>query len=287
MQDPQALPTPTPLFHVCTLVNDKAAYARMKSSFAAAGMDSARCRYSIFDNTGGNQFEPYTAINEAIRGTVERYLVVCHQDVLMDRGDGFDRLVAELEALDRGDPSWAVAGNAGVTDRLSLVIRISDPCAADRREGCFADPVATLDENFLVIRPDSGVRCSTNLSGFHLYGTDLCLRARAARRTCYVLDFHLSHLSAGNPDSEAYSESLRRLVAEWNHAFTFAFVPTMFTTVFLSRYRPLRRMFGSAACLGWVQAHRRRFGALSRLCAPLIIASRRPNQRRNPQACPP
>jgi hypothetical protein len=39
---------------------------------------------------------------------------------------------------------------------------------------------------------------STDLGGYHLYGTDICLLARLRGLNAYAIDFHLEHLGAGN-----------------------------------------------------------------------------------------
>lgn len=234
--------SPTRLvFRICTLVTDWQQYAEMKQSFIAAGFDESRCAYSAFDNSSGNHFEPYSLINRLVQESSEPYLVLCHQDVLANQGDGFDRLLEALRQLDSRDPHWAVAGNAGCTDDFAFVIRVTDPNKFDHWPGPFPVRVHSLDENFLVIRGRAGVTCSSELSGFHLYGTDLCLNARLKRRTCYVIDFHLTHQSTGR-FGEDFFASRRQFIERWNREFHFLYVIRE-AEIFLSRWRILHRVF--------------------------------------------
>ena len=98
-----------------------------------------------------------------------------------------------IRDLEGRDDRWAVAGNAGGSRALRVIRSVTDP-----HGGGTGDPlpagVHSLDENFLVIRTGTGVRCSPQLSGFHLYGTDLCLNALEQGRQPYVIDFRLRHL---------------------------------------------------------------------------------------------
>jgi hypothetical protein len=70
----------------------------------------------------------------------------------------------------------------------------------------FADggKVNTLDECFLIIRRESGVTVSQELTGFHFYGTDLCLNAEKLGCSSYVIDFPIMHSSEGTIDADFY-----------------------------------------------------------------------------------
>jgi hypothetical protein len=120
-------------------------------------------------------------------------VVFVHQDVFLP-GTWERELVASLEALERTDPEWGVAGVFGVS-------------ADGRRHGCVYShglgvigtrprgPVAvrTLDEIVLIVRKSSGLRFDDALPHFHLYGTDICLRAADSGRACYVIPAFCIH----------------------------------------------------------------------------------------------
>ena len=99
--------------------------------------------------------------------------------------------------------------------RGAYVLRISDPHGEDQRRGKLPARVVSLDENFIIIRRDALVSISAGLSGLHLYGTDLCLQARCAGRSAWVIDFHLRHLSAGKVDA-SFHQAQQRLEAHYD-----------------------------------------------------------------------
>ena len=243
-----------PDFLICTISNKLEQYEEMKSSFVRAGFDEERCRYALFDNSCANAFEPYATISKAVAEATEPYVIFCHQDILLDKGPGFDHLIEQLHALDALDPDWAIAGNAGCSEDLALIIRLDDPNGA-HNQGRFPHKVYSLDENFFVIKTASALRCSSSLSGFHLYATDLCLQATSQGLSCYVLDFHLTHLSGGSPESPEFHRALDALKQHWNPSFMLCLTRTPCTFFYLSRSRIIRRLLWSARILGWLRRH--------------------------------
>ena len=241
-------------FLICTISNKREQYEEMKSSFVQAGFDEECCRYALFDNSCANAHDPYGTINKAVAEATEPYVIFCHQDVLLDKGAGFDDLVKQLHALDALDPRWAIAGNAGHTEDLALIIKIDDPNGV-HNNGQFPHKVYSLDENFFVIKTASALRCSSSLSGFHLYATDLCLQAMSRDLSCYVLDFRLTHLSAGNPESPDFYKALAALKRHWNQSFTLCLIQSPCTFFYLSRSRIIRRLLWSARIMGWLRRH--------------------------------
>lgn len=211
----------------------------MKASFLAAGFDESRCVYEVFDNSEANTHDPYRTINAVMEAATEPYIIFCHQDVLANKGDGFDKLLAGLDSLTQKDANWAIAGNTGYSDNLTLVRKIDDPYEI---ANCNHLPkrVYTLDENFFVLRTAAGLRCSEGLTGFHLYATDLCLQATQRRLSCYVIDFYLTHLSAGDAQGNDFNLALDRFVQNWNPYFTLCLIHTPCVFIRLSRNRVIR-----------------------------------------------
>ena len=234
----------------------------MKSSFIEAGFDESKCQYSLFDNSQSNIYEPYSTFNSIRSNTVEPYIIFCHQDVLLNQGQGFGQLVKVLEELDKLDPAWAVAGNAGSNNNYELVFKITDPSSPPKWDGGFPERVHSLDENFLVIKSSANLTCSSDLRGFHFYGTDLCLNAILKGYSCYVIDFHLTHLSRGNLN-QGFWDLRTRFQKKWSREFNFCYVQTTCTTIFLSKYSWLQYIFRWSKVTRWFLSNRN----LLRTCA--------------------
>ena len=81
-------------------------------------------------------------------------------------------------------------------------------------------------KNFLVIKSASNIKCSATLKGFHFYGSDLCLQAIRNGYSCYVIDFHLSHLSRGTFNT-SYWEIKSAFYKNWSPKFKFFYYKTM------------------------------------------------------------
>lgn len=202
------------MFQFTTIYSDAKQLAEMRASWAAAGFDEGRCAFRFFDNRKGNRHEPYSAFAEVARESRARWLVYCHQDVRADLGHGYDRLVEVLEDLERRDPHWAVAGNAGVGADHRWVARVRDPLPTAWWEGELPRTVISLDENFFVVNGRDNARWSAELAGFHFYATDACFHALARGRKAYVVDFHLTHLGSGRIAPE-FHELHAAMVRRW------------------------------------------------------------------------
>ena len=229
-------------FHAYTIANDLQAYAEMKQSFLSAGFDESRCQYSVFDNLNENIYDPYRVIDTICSDTTEKYIILCHQDILLNQGHGYDELLKVMEQMSKLDPNWAVLGNAGFNNNYERVVRVTDPHKMAHWTAGLPEKVHSLDENFLVINSAQKLHCSTELSGFHLYGADLCLNAITRGYSCYVIDFHLSHLSAGN-QNQAFHSAQSQFQNRWSREFRFCyFKPMAGSVLLLSRYKLFRNL---------------------------------------------
>jgi hypothetical protein len=139
-----------------------------------------------------------SAYNAALDQAQTDILVFAHQDVFLPPGWA-DQLQQAVEWFARNDPHWAVAGVWGVTE-------------SGARHGCvyctglqkklgseFTRPIQirTLDELLLIVRKSSGLRFDEGLSGFHMYGTDICLAAQRQGMKCYAISAFCIHNTNG------------------------------------------------------------------------------------------
>lgn len=234
--DPTA-PEARPIrYSIATLVNRPDMYAGMVASFRAKGFD-ADCEYLAAEQP----LCAYAELNRLLKAARGTYVILCHQDVRLLE-DGRDALDARLAQLDGHAPEWALAGNAGGIAPGRLAMRISDPHGRDRRIGDLPARVWSLDENFIVVRRATPVGFSRDLSGFHLYGADICLVADLLGHSAWVIDFHLEHLSPGRKDASftAAEAAFRR---KWSHALRPRWLQTTCTLLHLAD-GPLNRLAG-------------------------------------------
>lgn len=203
---------PAPDYTIATLVNDPGLYARMCASFRAHGFCEPACEFIAAEQPAC----AYRALDALIGQARGRYVILCHQDVRLI-GDGRAELDARLAELEVRAPDWALAGNAGGVAPGGLAIRITDPHGADRRVGTLPARVMSLDENFIVLKRQARIGLSRDLSGFHLYGADLCLVAEALGYSAWVVDFHLEHLSPGRKD-HTFHAAEAAFRAKWSRA---------------------------------------------------------------------
>lgn len=247
MIDPDAVQSrlqrsePIPIF---TFVNDDDSYAEMRRSFQLAGFGTDRASFiELRTSRSPTERDPYSMISNLIPSRKEPFFILCHQDIRLDQGHTWSNFVSAIETLYRVDAKWAVAGNAGGSSALRLIRRLTDPHGG-RTDDSLPARVQTLDENFLVIRTGTGVACSPGLQGFHFYGSDLCLNARAADYRCYVVDFHISHLSSGRRNVE-YDSVRHQFVTSWSQHFMARYIRTPTEVLFLSRSKALRSVLGA------------------------------------------
>jgi hypothetical protein len=235
---PASLEDGEPTYSICTMVTRHDEYEAMVASFRAGGFDDAE--FLHVDNSSKNVADAYTALNLFLAEARRPYLILCHQDILLleDGRQRLDQLVAELSAK---HPKWALAGNAGVTPGGRQAIRITDPHGSNQaRGGPFPVRAAALDENFIVARRSANLALSIDLSGFHLYGTDMCLHADSLGWEAYVIDFHLHHKSRGNID-ESLRASRKAMSDKYLRLMTVRWHPSLFGyPIYLGPSRLLR-----------------------------------------------
>jgi hypothetical protein len=243
------------VFHICTIANKLDQYAEMKYSFLEAGFDESRCRYSVFDNSKSNIYDPYITINDIRVNTEEPYIIFCHQDVLINQGHGFEQLLKVLKELDQLDPKWAVAGNSGFNSKYEHVVKITDPHNTPIWTDGFPQKIYSLDENFIVINAAADVACSSELSWFYFYATDLCLDATLKGYSCYAIDFHLTHLSPGKI-VQHFWELQTKFENRWSNEFNFAYIQTPYASMILCKNKLIRYLLSIQKVRRWILSNR-------------------------------
>lgn len=181
-------------FSICTIVNNMDEYSLMQNSFKQSGFLND-CEYIIADNTKENEFDAYESISHFLKVARGEFIIVVHQDVRIK--DDKNKLVKCLNELEEKDSTWAICGNAGGVSYHNTVIHISHISHTELTKN-LPLKVKTLDENFLLIKSESNITISSDLKGFHLYGTDLCIIANFLGYSAYVIEFLVLHLSKGN-----------------------------------------------------------------------------------------
>lgn len=226
--DPDRLAEAKPRYTIATLVNDEVQYGAMLASFRAGGFVEPEVEF-LAARAAASAAQGLNALLAAARGS---YVILCHQDVrLLEHGRA--ALDSRLAELTTRDPAWALAGNAGGVAPGRLSMSISDPHGRNRRIGPLPARVMSLDENFILLRADAGLRFSRDLDGFHLYGADICLIADVLGWSAWVVDFHLEHLSPGRKD-HTFTEAERRFRAKWSRALRPRWMQTTCTLLRLS-----------------------------------------------------
>ncbi len=235
-------------FSIFTLVNDSAQYKQFIQSCEDAGFNHDNSEFCYLDNTKNNNHDGFSGLNRAIHAAKGRYIILAHQDIRLNF-DGIEILKKRITDMENKNPHWGVLGNAGGNfDLGEKFIRISDPNNKNLSLGTFPTVVNSLDENFLVLKSSSLLAFSNDMQGFHFYGTDICQQAIFRGFSCYVIDFHILHLSSGNKD-ENYFESKQRFINNYRHKLSARFLRTTTTRLYLSGSRLLNFLFNKTNIL--------------------------------------
>lgn len=215
-------------FSIGCIVTSMEEYTVMRESFEQCGFTSD-CEYLVANNTNGNEFDAYRAIAGFIRESNGKYLVIVHQDVRCI--DPKSKLLKCLDDLSDMDNKWSVCGNAGAMGYHQFVHYINNAGKITTNSNLPAR-VSSLDENFLIINLSASITTSADLSGFHLYGTDLCIIADFLGYTTYVIPFMVKHLSLGN--LKDLDQHIHRFIDLYGRKIRSRYVETTCTKFYLS-----------------------------------------------------
>lgn len=133
------------------------------------------------------------AYNDAIARSRNDIIVFIHQDMFLPE-QWLSQLKFALEYLEDKDPAWGVLGCYGETQNQG-----GRGCVYQPGLGMIGTPldrpapIQTLDEIVLILRKSSGLKFDQGLPHFHLYGTDICLRADRLGRKSYAIPAFCIH----------------------------------------------------------------------------------------------
>lgn len=203
-----------PVFSVCCLVTDPVQHAAMCASFRGGGFTPDTTEFIGFNARSGPRFDAYAGVARMLEEARGRFALLCRQDVRL-LSDGAAELTARLDELSARDHDWAVAGNSGVTAEGEEVMRITEGEGPTAQRGTLPARVESLEETFVVVRRAIGLRPSAGLSGYQLYGTDLCLQARVLGRSAWVIDFNLRRLGSAGRLDRAFFDHQEAFERHW------------------------------------------------------------------------
>jgi hypothetical protein len=133
------------------------------------------------------------AYNDAIERSMNDLIVFCHQDVFLPE-PWLSELGRALDYLQVHDSNWGVLGCSGMTrDRRHWRYLYSSGLGVSGEPLAHPEPVQTLDEIVLILRKSWGLRFDERLKHFHLYGTDICLRAATLGMKSYAISAFCLH----------------------------------------------------------------------------------------------
>ena len=247
---------PHPKYSICTLLTEKDQYADALASFREAGFTEPECEFLYIDNTTTNKYDAYAGVNQFLQKAQGDYIILCHQDLILhaDNRVKLDQIIDEVSLLDN---NWALLGNAGGTVPGRQAYHLTEYTGEQKHYLCrgkFPAKANSLDENFIVVRKSANLSVSHDLSGFHMYGTDLCMIAKILGYTAYVVDFHLWHLGGASTKApvikgahavSSFDLNRESLIRKYQKAFTPGYIQTTCTIFYLSGSKLKNHLFNN------------------------------------------
>lgn len=184
-----------------------------------------------------NLYSASTALNIGIDAAKGDILIFVHQDVKFL--DNWFQLLTEI--IDTIPDDWAVIGSAGISldyNRQDIgrwggakhvdTVAVGTVYDSDEATEPYWNGIKQLtkshcaDECLFVFNKATGLRFDVQFNGFHFYGVDICLQARAAAYSVYCAHLPIIHYgkySASFSDDKKYWMYLRFLYNKWKLQF--------------------------------------------------------------------
>ena len=191
-------------FSICCLVSNWSSYQDARGKFAASGFTEENSEFLVCDNSEVNKFNAFEACRIFLREARGRYVLIAHQDAYPL--ESVDKLLQLLLELEKADPAWGIIGNAGVTAKKwpLQMGALKMPNVALSLDKPFKQ-VSVVDENAIIVRNGCGITVSSDLTGYHFYGLDICSVASRLGLHSYVLDYLWYHASEGSIGREFFA----------------------------------------------------------------------------------
>ena len=186
-----------------------------------------------------NRYSASNALNVGLDSSRSNYAIIAHQDVRLLDG-WFEKLDELIDVL---DDNWAVLGSAGMsldygaadigkwggalnaeTVAVGSVWHHDDALEEEPYWNGIKEPTLShcCDECLMVVDKRKGIRYDSQFHGFHFYGIDYCLQARAASYEVYSAELPIIHYgkySASMIGDTRYWHYLRFLHNKWQYRF--------------------------------------------------------------------
>lgn len=159
------------------------------------------------------------AYNAALEECDTDICLFAHQDVFFPAG-WMQNLYEGISLIEQSDPGWGVIGLFGIDTHgvhrghvysTGLKRMLGQPEQA-------AVLAVSVDELAIVLNRHSRLTFDSELPGFHLYGTDICLEAMRRGVKCYIISNCCVHNSVGIGHSfpRAFWHAYRFMQRKWN-----------------------------------------------------------------------
>lgn len=171
--------------------------------------------FTILWNDSSNTHEPYSTIRRMLDQSTVDFEVLCHQDIRFLPAYGYSVLSEMLMSI-TGNVS--IYGIAGVTEDCRWYCLADDDTIWPEGDVSFDDVkfgVTHVDECFICFSTRNKTSTSSELSGFHCYGTDVTLRALDKGFQTVLIPYKVIHLSTGNFGDDFHS-SLETFCSLWS-----------------------------------------------------------------------
>lgn len=165
------------------------------------------------------------AYNAGLDKVTADIVIFAHQDVYLPRG--WDKkLLSTVHALELNAKNWGILGVIGVNENGDMVGTAWSTGLGYEIKAEISVPAAvgSLDEIVIVLRRGTGLRFDEDLSGYHLYGTDIVQNALQSDFGAYVFNGPVIHNS--NPKKaqgfvfvldRSYVKAYRYLQRKWKN----------------------------------------------------------------------